>query len=133
LHDNSYYSLITSANSESEVIFARTGANDRDFNLRSEPAFIFRQSGANHVFASVLETHGYFNESIEASVGARGLVESVTVVGTNDVATVVELNTTTGNSYNFAICNLDEAQQDATHSVEFEGRTFTWNGAFAQV
>ena len=133
LHDNSYYSLITSANSDSEVIFARTGANDRDFNLRSEPAFIFRQSGANHVFASVLETHGYFNESIEASVGARGLVESVTVVGTNEVATVVELKTTTGNSYNFAICNLDDAQQDATHCVEFEGRTFTWNGAFAQV
>ncbi|MDG2664506.1 heparinase II/III family protein, partial [Vibrio parahaemolyticus] len=108
LHDNSYYSLITSATNGGKVFFTRTGANDPDFNLKSEPALILRQSGQNHVFASVLETHGYFNESIEASVGARGLVESVTVVGNNEVGTVIRLQTTTGNAYHFAICNLDE-------------------------
>ena len=85
------------------MIFARTGANDPDFNLKSEPAFILRQSGQNHVFASVLETHGYFNESIEASVGARGLVKSVSVVGHNSVGTVVCIQTTSGNTYHYGI------------------------------
>lgn len=133
LHDSSYYSMVTSAVEGSEVIFARTGANDPDFNLKSEPAFILRQSAQNHVFASVLETHGYFNESIEASVGARGLVKSVHVVGNNEVGTVVRIETTTNNTYHFAVCNLDEENQNAMHSVEFDGVVYAWEGAFAQL
>jgi hypothetical protein len=133
LHDSSYYSLVTSANEGSEVIFARTGANDPDFNLKSEPALILRQSGQNHVFASVLETHGYFNESIEASVGARGLVESVSVVGHNSIGTVVRIQTTSGNTYHYGISNQAEDVQQATHTVEFAGETYSWEGAFAKL
>ncbi|MDR9831488.1 heparinase II/III family protein [Vibrio sp. FNV 38] len=134
LVNNSYYSLVTSAQAaDSEVIFARLGANDHDFNLRSEPAMIMRQSGKDHVFASVLETHGYFNEEFEQSVNARGLVESVTVVGDNEIGTVVRLATTTGNTYHYAISNQNEDKQAGTHTVEFGGETFTWEGAFAQL
>ncbi|OCH23564.1 heparinase II/III family protein [Aliivibrio sp. 1S128] len=133
LHDSSYYSLVTSAVEGSEVIFARTGANDPDFNLKSEPALILRQSGQNHVFASVLETHGYFNESIEASVGARGLVKAVSVVGHNAIGTVIRIETTSGNTYHYGISNQAEDAQQALHSVEFGGNTYTWNGSFAQL
>ncbi len=132
LQGDSYYSLISSANADSEVIFARLGANDPDFNLRSEPALILRQSGSNHVFASVLETHGYFNEEFEQSVNARGLVKSVQVVGNNDTATVIRI-TTASKQYTFAISNLQEAKQAGSHHVEFEGEEFTWTGAFAQI
>ncbi|MCT8986654.1 heparinase II/III domain-containing protein [Shewanella phaeophyticola] len=133
LHGNSYYSLVSSAAPDSKVIFARTGANDPDFNLRSEPAFILRQSGQNHVFASVLETHGYFNESIEASVGARGLVNKVDVVGHNDSATVINISTTSGNCYTIAISNLCGDALEGLHSVEFNGQTYQWQGAFALI
>ncbi|MDB1126038.1 heparinase II/III domain-containing protein [Vibrio algarum] len=133
LQGDSYYSLVTSGCDKAELIFARTGAKDHDFNLRSEPALIHRQSGQNHVFASVLETHGYFNESIEASIGARGLVESVEVLGHNEAATVVSIKTTTGNVYRYAISNLAEEHQAAKQSVSFAGETFEWNGAFALV
>ena len=133
LHDTSYYSLVSSAVAGSEVIFARTGANDPDFNLRSEPAFILRQSGKDHVFASVLETHGYFNESIEASIGARGLVESVTVVGHNSVGTVISIAATSGNTYLYGISNQAKEAQQGKHSVEFAGKTYSWEGAFAKL
>ncbi|MEN3755049.1 heparinase II/III family protein [Mangrovibacter sp. SLW1] len=133
LHGNSYYSLVTSGAQGGKVFFTRTGANDPDFNLRSEPALIIRQSGQNHVFASVLETHGYFNESIEASVGARGLVTSVTVIGSNKQGTVICIETTTMNKYYFGICNLDENQQNQAHSLVFDGTTYRWQGAFAEI
>ncbi|WP_282111021.1 heparinase II/III domain-containing protein [Shewanella algicola] len=133
LHGNSYYSLVSSATPDSKVIFARTGANDPDFNLRSEPAFILRQSGQNHVFASVLETHGYFNESIEASVGARGLVSKVDVVGHNDSATVINISTTSGNGYTVVISNLSGDALEGQHTVEFNGQTYQWQGAFAVI
>ncbi|MDV7103848.1 heparinase II/III family protein [Vibrio sp. TH_r3] len=131
LQGSSYYSLVSSGGEGAEVIFARTGANDVDFNLRNEPALIQRQTGQNHVFASVLETHGYFNESIEASIGARGLVEAVEVVGHNDQATVVRIKTVSGKNYCCAISNLAEETQQGQHSVEFSGETFNWTGSFA--
>ncbi|RVU84627.1 chondroitin lyase [Leucothrix sargassi] len=133
LHGHSFYSLVSSAVAGSEVIFARTGANDPDFNLRTEPAFILRQSGQNHVFASVLETHGYFNETFEASLNARGLVESVTVLGDNEIGTVISIKTTSGNTYEYGISNQAEDAQQATHSVEFAGKSYSWKGAFAQL
>ncbi|GAM60496.1 poly(beta-D-mannuronate) lyase [Vibrio ishigakensis] len=129
LVNNSYYSLITSATADSEVIFARLGANDPDFNLRSEPAMIMRQSGKDHVFASVLETHGYFNEEFEQSVNARGLVESVNVVADTDDGTVVRIQTTTGNTYHFGISNRAEDAQQLEHTVE----EFSWTGSFAKI
>ncbi|MBL0783103.1 chondroitin lyase [Cronobacter sakazakii] len=133
LHDSSYYSLVTSVNGDGEIFFTRTGANDPDFNLKSEPALIIRQSGADHVFASVLETHGYFNESIEASVGARGLVSSIEVLGHNAIGTVIALQTTTHNRYCFAICNLPEAEQSGEHAVTVDGVTWRWEGAFSRL
>lgn len=133
LHGSSFYSLISSGIEGGELIFARTGANDPDFNLRSEPAFILRQAAKDHVFASVLETHGFFDESIEASVDARGLVEKVTVVGHNDVGTVICLSTTTGNNYKFAISNKAESEQMGSHEVSFAGVSYQWTGAFSQL
>ncbi|MCY9869979.1 heparinase II/III family protein [Vibrio barjaei] len=133
LHGNSYYSLVTSAVEGSKVYFARLGANDPNFNLRSEPALILRQSGQNHVFASALETHGYFNEEFEASVGARGLVEAVTTLADNDDATVIEVTTTTGNTYRFAISNREAGQQELLHEMTIGDERVSFTGSFAQL
>ena len=131
LHDSSYYSLVSSAPAGSEVIFARTGANDPDFNLRSEPTLILRQKAKDHVFASVLETHGYFNESIEASIGARGLVEGVQVLGHDTTGTVVEISLISGKKYVFGISN--QSNPEGKHNVEFNGVQYQWTGATAQL
>ena len=133
LQGHSYYSLISSATENSEVIFARTGANDPDFNLRSEPVLILRQKGKSHLFANVLETHGYFNESIEASVNARGQISRVEVVGMNDTASVVRLHRQDGQSDTFAVSNLTNGEQDGAHSVSFAGQTFEWTGPVALI
>ncbi|WP_460753448.1 heparinase II/III domain-containing protein [Marinomonas epiphytica] len=131
LHDTSYYSLVASAPAGSEVIFTRIGANDPDFNLRTEPAFILRQKGANHCFASVLETHGYFNESIEASDNARGKVETIDVIGESEQGTVIEIATVTGNYYRFGVSNLTDVDQKQSHTVKTTRGEFSWQGAMA--
>ncbi|MGF1790305.1 heparinase II/III domain-containing protein [Photobacterium profundum] len=133
LHGHSYYSMVSSATNGGEVIFARTGANDPDFNLRSEPAFILRQKGKSHLFANVLETHGYFNESIEASVDARGKVARVEVVGMDEVASVVRLHFVEGQALTFAVSNQTGGKQHEAHSVTFEGETFSWVGPYAKL
>ncbi|RKF18092.1 chondroitin lyase [Alginatibacterium sediminis] len=128
LMGDSYYSLVSSAAKDSEVIFARIGANDPDFNLRSEPVLILRQRGKNQVFANVFETHGYFNEAIEASTDARGQVESVSVLHSDDYATLVELQLTNSRVVMVAVSNQDGDAVNADHQLTVNGQKYQWLG-----
>lgn len=80
LDGDCYRTLVSAFPAGGELIIARTGASDPHFNLRNEPALLLRTHGTNAVFASIFETHGYFDEATETSFGARGHVLKVNVV-----------------------------------------------------
>ncbi|MBS9927170.1 heparinase II/III family protein [Vibrio alginolyticus] len=135
LQNNTYYTWLgtsssTKQNGDNEVIFTRTGANDPSFNLRSEPAFILRSKGESTLFASVLETHGYFNEEFEQSVNARGQVKDIRVVGYNAVGSIVEI-TTEKSLVTVMISNVLGADDQTPHQVELNGKTYSWNGFYS--
>ncbi|WP_039987321.1 heparinase II/III domain-containing protein [Vibrio owensii] len=135
LQNNTYYTWLGTSssakqNGDNEVIFTRTGANDPSFNLRSEPAFILRSKGESTLFASVLETHGYFNEEFEQSVNARGQVKDIRVVGYNAVGNIVEI-TTEKSLVTVMISNVLGADDQTPHQVELNGKTYSWNGFYS--
>ncbi|ENN2390207.1 heparinase II/III family protein [Vibrio alginolyticus] len=135
LQNNTYYTWLGTSssakqNGDNEVIFTRTGANDPSFNLRSEPAFILRSKGESTLFASVLETHGYFNEEFEQSVNARGQVKDIRVVGYNAVGSIVEI-TTEKSLVTVMISNVLGADDQTPHQVEMNGKTYSWNGFYS--
>ncbi|WP_434527462.1 heparinase II/III domain-containing protein [Vibrio sp. K4] len=135
LQNNTYYTWLGTSssakqNGDNEVIFTRTGANDPSFNLRSEPAFILRSKGESMLFASVLETHGYFNEEFEQSVNARGQVRDIRVVGYNAVGSIVEI-TTEKSLVTVMISNVLGADDQTPHQVELNGKTYSWNGFYS--
>ncbi len=131
LQNNTYYTWLgTSSNANNEVIFTRTGANDPSFNLRSEPAFILRSKGPSTLFASVLETHGYFNEEFEQSVNARGVVKNIQVIGHTVVGSVVEIQTEHSN-VTVMISNQFGAIENTAHTVELNGKSYNWTGFYS--
>ncbi|MUI54726.1 heparinase II/III domain-containing protein [Aliivibrio fischeri] len=131
LQNNTYYTWLgTSSNANNEVIFTRTGANDPSFNLRSEPAFILRSKGPSTLFASVLETHGYFNEEFEQSVNARGVVKNIQVIGHTVIGSVVEIQTEFSN-VTVMISNQFSATESTAHIVELNGKSYRWTGFYS--
>ncbi|MEE1675903.1 heparinase II/III family protein [Agarivorans aestuarii] len=129
LQGNSYYSMVSSAVANSQVIMARTGANDPDFNLRSEPVLLLRQQAKDHLFANVFETHGYFNEAIEASTEARGQVVSVEVLAHNKVASAVAIRLVSGKQITVCISNQANVKPETQHQLEVNGEILRWSGA----
>jgi len=128
LQDHSYYTWNgCSSNTENKIIFTRTGASDPAFNLRNVPSFILRTKGQSTLFASALETHGYFDEEFEQSVNARGLVQSIQVLGTNDEASVVEILT---EKTSIIVMLSHKVTPVAQHKVTFNDKTYTWTGDF---
>jgi hypothetical protein len=130
LDGSRYYSLITSGTPGSEVLLGRTGANDPNFNLRSEPMVVVRRKAQDHLFASVIQPHGYFNEARELSRNARPSIEQVRVIGHDARASVAEVTGPAGLRW-IVMINNGPASETARHSVSFGGQKYEWTGNYA--
>lgn len=117
LNNRTYYTLSTVADSSTQIFFTRTGANDPDFNVRREPAFMLRKKGGNDLFASVIEVHGVFDPVTEISTAAGAGVKEVKVVYNGDDYTVINIRWKDGRSWRIAQCNKDFGK-DTQHSVK---------------
>lgn len=131
LDGNRYYTWTAAATPNAEVIFGRTGAGDPNFNLISEPLAILRERGAgNHLFAAVIEPHGYFSEKEERSADARPAITAVTVLASTDEGSVVEVRGK-GNLAWVVMTANGAPSATATHQVEANGRRYRWTGNYA--
>jgi hypothetical protein len=129
LDGNRYYSLISAAATNTEIFFGRTGANDPNFNLISEPMFIIRRQAKDHLFATAIEPHGYFNEGREQSDNARGNLLDVKVIGHDDTGSVIEVTGKNDLHWRIMVTN-GKASKTEKHSVVFEGNKYFWVGNF---
>jgi len=118
-----------SAASSGELVFAQLGANDPAFNLRRESSLILRQRGRNHLFASVFETHGFFDEPSERCYGARGVLTELRILGHNDQGSVLELQGG-GLHLLLMVSNQPGVAADTEHAVDFGGASYRWTGCF---
>jgi oligo-alginate lyase len=129
LNGGRYYSVIAAADSNTSLLFSRIGASDPDFNLRNDPAFMVRLKDSTHVFASVLEPHGFFDPVPEISNGARPKVESVKILASTAEGSVVEIMAAT-NRWVFMVAN-GQASETATHALTANGTTYAWTGNYS--
>ena len=121
-----YYSVTTAGNAPTTVLHGRTGANDSGFNLTSEPLLVLRRRAADHLFASVIEPHGYFSGATESSVQARSRIAAVRVLGSDDAASVVEIEDADGARWHVLVNN--GAPSGGAHTATFDGVTYAWAG-----
>ncbi len=124
-----FYTITSSGDSSAHVFFCRIGASDPKFNLRNDPAVILRARAREHVFASVIEPHGAFDESHEFSRNATGLVKSVTVLASSDEGTVVGITGEGGMQWHFMVANGTESAS-AKHTLPAHGIGYSWNGNY---
>lgn len=125
-----YYSVTAAADTAMKVFFARIGATDPGYNLRNEPAVILRSSGSEHLFASFIEPHGYFEPVSERSDGATPAVESVNVIFSTAEATVVEI-TGKGTFRWVLMVNNGPASDTKEHEITAGGKIYKWTGNYS--
>jgi hypothetical protein len=130
LDGNRYYTVTAAGAPGTEVIFGRTGANDPGFNLIVEPVMLVRRRAADHVFASVIEPHGYFSEKEERSERARPRIRTIRVLTSDTVATVAEVTGESGLRW-VVMVNNGAPSDSARHRATVGGETFEWVGNVA--
>ena len=128
LNDERFYSIVSSVDSTDELYMLRIGANDPNFNLRNDPAYMIRAKGKDHVFASVLEPHGDFNPKDEQTVNSYSQVKSIKVLASNSEATVTEVEMNNGLLLNLMVAN-NSSDKTGGHSIDINGKMYKWKGA----
>ena len=132
--DNDRFYTLTSATSLSdELLFTRLGANDPEFNLRRDPAFMIRRNGASDtIFVSVVEPHGSYSRVSESAVNSNSGIAALTVVHDYDDYTAVTIEGLEGRTSLFIMSNVDSSAS-SHHQVEIANILHRWTGPYLYV
>lgn len=128
VNKNRFYTISTATTSQTELKMLRLGANDPNFNLRNEMAFLIREKGRrNHTFATSIETHGEYDVVMETSSNLTSLCEEVRGVMDTALYTVVKAIYKGGHSVVLCLSNTDSSNM-SKHSLTADGVDYSWNG-----
>jgi hypothetical protein len=131
LKENRFYTYSVLGGDDQQMIFAQLGANDPNFNLRSESLLIHRvESAKDHTFVSVLETHGEYNGTSEYTNNATSSLVSLRG-STFDEIDIVTVELVGGVSYSLALAY--DGDQHTPHKITHNGRTLEWIGHHALI
>ena len=131
LNDGRFYTITTVTDKNTALLLCRLGANDPEYNLRPDPAFIVRQKDAsNHTFVSVVEPHGSKSLTKEVVTGPYGVVKEIKIVHKNSEYIVLDV-LVEQEKLRVALA-LNNNDKEKHHSIEVEGTLVEWNGPYYQ-
>jgi hypothetical protein len=129
LNNSSFYTVSSLVQDTAQLFFTRIGANDPNFNLRHEPAFIIRKKGKDQVFISVIEFHGNYDAVNEFSTNSTPAVQQIKLLENDADFTVVAI-TVSGKRLVIAQCNRDFGIQ-SNHALKVNGESIEWKGPYS--
>jgi oligo-alginate lyase len=128
LNGQTYYTISTIIKDSGTVFFTRSGANDPNFNLRREPAFIVRKKAKNQLFVSLLDIHGNYDPVSEVSVSSYATTKLSRVIRHDENYTVVEI--ASGRTrITIAQCN-NNFDANARHKIQYGTDNLSWTGPY---
>lgn len=128
VNGNRLYTLSVATTPVSDLVMLRTGANDPDFNLRSETGFMVREKAKRrHTFATSIETHGDYDVRRETSANLTSSCLSVEIIVDNSDYTVARASYKGGHTVTLCLANAD-TDSVASHSLTVGDREYRWNG-----
>jgi hypothetical protein len=130
LLNNKFYSYSAVTSNNDEIILGRIGANDPDYNLRTEPTLILRKKNVkNAVFVSTIESHGTYSPVSEFAINAYSNIKNISVVYDSREYTAIQIDTKNDKSNIFIISN-ENNDRDAVHKLILNNKEYSWRGCY---
>jgi oligo-alginate lyase len=122
-----FYSMISAASPDTQVLFTRIGAGDPKFNLRNDPGLILRRKAANHCFATVIEPHGVWEGTKEDVYGVLPNLSNIEILANTAEGTALRVSGKKGLEW-ILLFNAGAASDTAEHSLDTAAGRLTWKG-----
>ena len=91
LNNRTFYTISSLIEGDASIFLTRIGANDPNFNLRHEPAYIIRKKGEKELFLNVVEIHGSFDPVSENASNSYSSIKGIKLLENNDEYTIAEI------------------------------------------
>ena len=128
LDTKAFYTISSLTDDSTKIFFTRIGANDPNFNLRHEPAYILRKKGTNQSFVNVIEMHGIYDANGEKSTDAYSLVKNIELIQNDADYSVV--NITFDNKPLLVIQRNRNFDSNAANAVTVKGKSYNFKGNY---
>ncbi|MFV9552432.1 heparinase II/III domain-containing protein [Algibacter sp. PT7-4] len=133
LLNNKFYSYTAVTTNNDEIIFARIGANDPEYNLRTDPGLILRKKNTSDaLFVSTIESHGTYSPVSELAVNAYSNIKDVSVVFNSNEYTAVKIQTISNKTSLFIVSNK-KGSKTQKHSLKISDKAYKWEGPYSYI
>ena len=130
MNNGKFYTLTSVTGASDILLLARLGANDPEFNLRRDPAFVVRRIDAgNTVFTTIIEPHGGYSPVAEIATNSSSNIAELKIVYDDEDYTAVSVEDLTGGTSLFILSNSDAAAA-SEHELSIGNRRITWSGPY---
>ena len=130
MNNNQFYSLTTATSKSDEIILARTGANDPEFNLRRDPTFIIRRKDTqNTTFLTAIETHGSYSYVTESAKNAYSNIDKLEIVYQDAIYIGVKITDKKGVETLF-IFNSKNNDASQKNEITINNKVYNWTGTY---
>ena len=128
--NSTFYTMTSTTENDDQLIFARLGANDPNFNLRNDPVFIHRRKNKKtSTFVNVIESHGTYDYITETPIRPFSEIERIELVQDNDDYTLIRLINKNGIIWTLAISNKDN-NKSSNHELNVDSKKYSWQGVY---
>ena len=126
-----FYTLTSATENDDELLFTRIGANDPNFNLRRDAAFMIRRQEADDtIFATIIEPHGGYSPVTELSVASSSRIAALEVIHDDNDYTAISIEDKAGRTGLFVVSNSN-ASRDSLHRLRTGDAVREWMGPYA--
>ncbi|SFE00923.1 heparinase II/III domain-containing protein [Flavobacterium phragmitis] len=130
LDNGSFYTLTSATEQGDELLLARLGANDPNFNLRRDAGLIIRKKNTDKAtYINVIETHGSYSPVTEVAINASSSVTAVEKVYEDESYIGVSIKNKNGSSFLFVLATANNSVSEK-HILEIKGTIYSWVGAY---
>lgn len=129
LDNGRFHTLTATTEPTDELLLTRLGANDPEFNLRREAAFMIRRPDARGtVFATTVESHGSYSPVTELSLNSNSNIAELSIILDDANYTAVSIEYVSGQKTMFIVAA--DASTSRRHQVEIAGKVHSWSGPY---
>ena len=127
--NNRFYTQYSASQSGDEIIMGRAGANDPNFNLRSDAVMIHRKKSAGtSVYFNVIEAHGTYSTVTEIPLTPYGQIKEVKVIHADKEYIVCSFSNQE-NEWEISFARADN-NPNSKHVVAVGNATYNWEGIY---
>jgi len=130
MNGNSFYTISTLGDKQTDILFTSLGANDPDFNLRNETGILVRQNqSANHTFVSVLESHGDYDPGNEIVQNSTGSVKNLELFSLGKDCSLIKITLVDGTEFLLGMAHHPDPEK--SYTIRYGSSAFTWKGNYS--